>query len=375
MADVIPLEIEIRLSSMEKMLERITKSIESAVDKGVSKGGGKSADSFSARVGASVNRTIGNFKPIKTEGGNGGNVAIGVAAGLAAGGAIGLLKIIADSLMDIPVIAGIMKLFKIIIMLLLMPLIPILKPVMQLLGGIIKAWAPHAREDVNKPLFEAVLPLIPIVGPIIQAMEKVFGITDLVGQTIDSIKNAWDALFGPSSTTASNTTIIANQLVKTNADALAGFENVRRAVWFGFNMLSTTFGQQFGALSVNILTALKAINPRYSGAISDSSYGDRGSGFGRTVGPGSGGQSGYNVSPGGKLSWSDFIMRPGQGPTSFSPDDYIIGVKDPKKLGGSSTVNINIDRPMLTSQNDIKYLVRQIQQELFKEQRRFSSYV
>ena len=37
----------------------------------------------------------------------------------------------------------------------------------------------------------------------------------------------------------------------------------------------------------------------------------------------------------------DFVMRPGGGATSFSPDDTIIGVKDTSKLGGGGTTTIN----------------------------------
>lgn len=36
----------------------------------------------------------------------------------------------------------------------------------------------------------------------------------------------------------------------------------------------------------------------------------------------------------------DFVMRPGQGAVSFSPQDTLIGVKDPSKLGGGVTVYI-----------------------------------
>lgn len=41
---------------------------------------------------------------------------------------------------------------------------------------------------------------------------------------------------------------------------------------------------------------------------------------------------------------NDFVMRPGQSPVNFSPDDTIIGIKDPSKLGGNgSTINVHID--------------------------------
>jgi hypothetical protein len=40
---------------------------------------------------------------------------------------------------------------------------------------------------------------------------------------------------------------------------------------------------------------------------------------------------------------NDFVMRPGQGAVSFSPDDTIIGVKDTSKLGGGNNFTININ--------------------------------
>lgn len=48
---------------------------------------------------------------------------------------------------------------------------------------------------------------------------------------------------------------------------------------------------------------------------------------------------------GGKVH-NDFLQRPGQAPTNFSPDDTIIGVKDPSSLGGNGTIilqNVHIN--------------------------------
>ncbi len=45
---------------------------------------------------------------------------------------------------------------------------------------------------------------------------------------------------------------------------------------------------------------------------------------------------------GGGYTHQDFIMRPGSGAASFSPQDTIIGVKDPSSLGGRGNLTINI---------------------------------
>ncbi|MCK5266807.1 MAG: phage tail tape measure protein [Spirochaetes bacterium] len=49
--------------------------------------------------------------------------------------------------------------------------------------------------------------------------------------------------------------------------------------------------------------------------------------------------------------FNDFISRPGSAPVSFSPDDTIIGVKNPEKLGGGVTININ--NPTVRDDRDI----------------------
>lgn len=56
------------------------------------------------------------------------------------------------------------------------------------------------------------------------------------------------------------------------------------------------------------------------------------------------------------------------------PDDFLIATKNPGSLGKGMTVNINIDRPSVTNQNDIKALVKEIEMELYKAQRRYNSY-
>ena len=40
--------------------------------------------------------------------------------------------------------------------------------------------------------------------------------------------------------------------------------------------------------------------------------------------------------------YGDFVSRPGERVTSFSPDDTIIGVKDISKLGGTEIGNVSI---------------------------------
>jgi acyl-[acyl carrier protein]--UDP-N-acetylglucosamine O-acyltransferase len=69
----------------------------------------------------------------------------------------------------------------------------------------------------------------------------------------------------------------------------------------------------------------------------------------------------------------DAIITP-RGVVNTSPSDYIIATKNPASLGGMN-VTINIDRPTVSSQQDIKALTRAIELELYKTQRRYNSYV
>jgi hypothetical protein len=64
----------------------------------------------------------------------------------------------------------------------------------------------------------------------------------------------------------------------------------------------------------------------------------------------------------GSVDKDDFLMRPGQPAVNFSPDDTIIGVKDPSKLGGggitfSPTINLNAS---ISSEMDIRRIAEQI---------------
>jgi hypothetical protein len=56
-----------------------------------------------------------------------------------------------------------------------------------------------------------------------------------------------------------------------------------------------------------------------------------------------GASTGFTPGAGAKQPEQDFVQRPGQAPTSFSPNDTIIGVKDPASLGGGGGITVNID--------------------------------
>jgi len=75
-----------------------------------------------------------------------------------------------------------------------------------------------------------------------------------------------------------------------------------------------------------------------------------------------GGSSGGKSKSSGDLT--DFISRPGQAPASFSPQDTIIGVKDPTKLGST---NITINNPVIRDGSDITKLANEVSRVLQRQ--------
>lgn len=64
--------------------------------------------------------------------------------------------------------------------------------------------------------------------------------------------------------------------------------------------------------------------------------------------------------------FNDFIQRPGQSPTAFSPNDTIIGVKNPASLSGGA-ITVNINKPTVRSDSDIKQLANEVSRALQRQ--------
>jgi len=64
--------------------------------------------------------------------------------------------------------------------------------------------------------------------------------------------------------------------------------------------------------------------------------------------------------------YDDFIIQPGKGISTFSPDDTVVGVKDPSMLGGGggSSVSINIENNTFRDQADIDYLLNELERRM-----------
>ncbi len=64
---------------------------------------------------------------------------------------------------------------------------------------------------------------------------------------------------------------------------------------------------------------------------------------------------------------NDFIMRPGQAPVSFSPDDTVVGFKGSAPNMGGGGITINISNPVLLDDEAIRTLTSRISAELQSE--------
>ena len=62
---------------------------------------------------------------------------------------------------------------------------------------------------------------------------------------------------------------------------------------------------------------------------------------GALIGGAGGILAGAGLSAAASSQFNDFVQRPGQAPTSFSPSDTIIGVKEPGSLGGGNMGETN----------------------------------
>ena len=75
-----------------------------------------------------------------------------------------------------------------------------------------------------------------------------------------------------------------------------------------------------------------------------------------------------------KAKYADFISRPGAGVANFSPNDTIIGMKDPSKLGGGTTINNTYYIDGKVDKNALKEIMNQMAREQGKQLRGKVSY-
>lgn len=213
MAEVYTVEASVKLKGDKVSINAFVNQLERDIEGKISKLGlGKISTGISKTVGA------------ETKGGMGIGSALtqGAAMGAMAGGVMAIAGILTDALKDMPIISAIMKIFKIILVLLFLPLIPILKPVLLGLAEFCKAFAPKMKavaDAVGKGI-EGIKKLT--------ALEGLTGISGLRDKVIGQINSWVESVFG---------TGTAGKVIKFIADWYANLYlslleiSVRFALW------------------------------------------------------------------------------------------------------------------------------------------------
>ena len=358
--------------------------------------GKKMGDEFIKRVQSGIERTVKSsgmdkYSPIQPTASTGGImgktvIAAGVVGGLVAGGITGLMGMIANSIKDFPIVVAIMKLFGMILMMLFLPLIPVLKPIMTMMGSFIKSqaaalkgMAPEDQKVVAMGLIASMAggwlaggPFGALTAGLGAALMVPLG--DSIGILIAKLLHLGDGVSATTQTIAASTAALKISVpaqpqpsvipVGASSGSSGGGSSSGGGNVGGTSLSGGWFNSASGAFQLpNSVTIPSAQLPSGNvtpgdviGIIKSSGSGGNGSGSG-----------GY-----GNLPFGDFMITP-QGVIRHSSDDYIIGTKNPGgSMGGGITLNVN--NPTIRSDQDIKTLVREISQELYKQQKRYSSY-
>lgn len=449
-------KVKVKLETDSASVSTLEKEVSNRISKGAQNalnrlGFGKFAPIFPESSTKSAKATEGAEKAASSAM-SVANLANGVAAGLAAGGVVALLDIMAkgimeifNAVMDFPLVTAIFKLFKVILTALLLPLIPILKPVLMLLAWFAKMMIDAFKPSTEQIVFSPLDPNSPINKMITSIKDK---IVEALGTALEPMKTWADAMwekyvapglngvlgfgnmlwtqkFSPGFDTVKN---FGNKIWDIFVLALDPLAPIKTWIWddlllpaftsvatFVTNVWKDNIGPAFDSLikSITDLNLGKLIYDAVAASLTGkapvttnkSSSGvskliveaikgasatieAQGTKMGgtKTSTPSktpiaSGSSSADSILNPSKKTYTkstkvkDFILTP-NGALKTDPNDFIIGTKNPKALGGGGmTVNINIDKPTVRSDSDIKNLVQQISSELYKMQRRYNSYV
>jgi len=416
------------------------------------KSGGKSSgkvldDSVGDRIAKSLEKSLGRIGMGKSSGGDtGGAMVAGAAMGAGMAAMTGGISMIIDLIKDFPIVTATMKILKGIITLLLLPLVPILKPILLLLGGMARALAPYMKliadtiEKILGPTIDkAILAFVDFVANNAQKVAEALGLLfnillmlpmKLLVANFDSIvkllgwftENAnvlfeiliqaltwagefltenwnkiYDALVTVTGWFSTKWDVIKEALI-TIGDWFAVKWNViwkiitDVAEWFGtkwdvikvaLDFVGTWISEKWNKVKDVLTTFVDSVTPlieKINSLLSMLGMGNKshgGNGLNSTSANSANGQ-GYSYS-GGHLSYggqqiTDGVISPSGRVISTDPNDFLIATKNPRGLGGGGTINLTINNPTISKESDIKALVKQIEQSLYKSQRRYNSY-
>lgn len=420
-----PLDINIRIPTPNESIQKIADTFEKRVGKGLEKSisrlGLADFKPVASGAGAAASGAGGDAAA-----GSKAAIAGGVAGGLVAGGVVGLLAVIADALKDMPIITAIMKMFKLILMILLMPLIPVLKPVLLALAWLAKQLAkifvPNTEEKNDAAGIGGIVGALlgSVLGPLGAVLGAALGAA--IGALIAGPMNAlmkWlvDVLyaFGALIVSAGTQFFIAvgkfiydlgGLIVKTITWVWSEVQNFGQLIWDKIIMPAFSFLQNAGAWIWNMFIQpafnflnncgewiwMQIIQPAFDFLKNVGTWiwdnilkkpfdfvaeklNDVVTAIKNVVNSIKNSISNAWNSLFGGSSMGDGVVSNGRIITT-DPNDFIIATKNPGALGVGSSggVTINIDRPSVRNDADIKELVKQISMELYRNQRRSNSY-
>lgn len=423
----IPIELKIDAKSIGKNADNLAKKLANKIE--------------SSLGGAFDSLGIGTEKKGKTGAASKTKDAIsgGVAAGLAAGGVIGVLTMIADLLSGFPAVTAIMKLLKLFFFVLLYPLLPLFRKGMEAIAALVDFLMPISKEaekgvqetidkvseglkelgaseevkslgefinnldtaddsiskwtqNVQKSneLIEKVKPartgdfVTDLYNEIITGFAKKLAQAQNIGNLlidalfaqpleasqkfaqlvighillqirdkIDAVNQIWK--FISEEVITGTIDAVANIWDYVSGELFTGIINASEQVWKfimtlfqGYIDVTSTLWNWFTSLFVGTINVATTVWDWFTGLFSGK------------------GKKEENV--------EDAIITP-SGVVHTDPSDFIIATKNPRSLGGGGNVTININNPTVSNDGDIKKLVRTIEQQLYKMQRRSNSYV
>lgn len=356
-------------------------------------GGGGVGDSKSIdRLQKSIEKLIqSNLSLINSLGGGGrggknkegSGAPSGAAIGAVAGAVMGGISMLVDVLMSFAPIVGIMKLLKGIIGILFLPLVPILKPVLIILGAYAKAIIPIAQAQAK--LIQSVIVLLIDIGKVIWSLFKVLGYA-FTGQfdkasiefsnTLALLETVWDDFVTIGEDTSNLISTVWSSVQTFGKDVAKAFDDLTKAAVKDAKLASDA--------QVRASAAARSAEKKYGRADRNTSTRD---GDVYTPPP-TNNNSGLNYTP--NLNYTP--APPGLGAIGQNRDgSYIYPSAAPSAISSNAndyssakksgvvdtvmkTVNLVVNNPVMSKESDIKNLVKQIQSELAKENRRYSSY-
>jgi len=326
----------------------------------------KSADTFAENIANGLQKSLGKLGmggavSVGKGGAVGAGIKEGMAAGLVAGGVVGLLGIVANAIKDLPILVAIGKIFKLILMLLFLPLIPILKPALMLLAEMAKILAP-----VMKFLSGLIEKLIAFFSGAIGDIAK--WIWDMLSKGWDALKNIgkwiFDTIIKPGWEFLKNIgKTIWEEVLKPAWNFLV---NVGEKIWT--DILKPAF-DWLADIGTKIWDILKAPFQWIADKVNEL--------IGRTP------KVAANIissSPGAMGLITTLFGKQLGGPISEEGNYYLHKgerVLSATERGGSSNVSnisFTINNPQIRSDQDIRELVRQIEDRLKSDMRRRVSY-